>query len=1144
MVRKIDTKGNISIIAGTAIHGNHGDGGPATKALLGNIAGINFSKSGNLYITDAEHRCIRMVDKSGIISTIAGNGTAGCTGDGGSAKLAEFNDPLNIVTDKSGNIYVADAGSNEIRKINASGIISTIAGNCSFAGSYTGDGGPATAALLSSPTTIVLDIYGNLFIADQSGACIRKIDTTGIIKTIAGTGVGGYSGDGGPAKSAQLDLTQGIGIDSAGNIYLADAGNNRIRKVNVSGTITTIAGNGTAGFTGDGGSASSAEFNEPAALAIASNGNIYIGDYLNHRVRMINKAGIINTVAGSGNRSSYGDGGPALDAELSGPGEIRLDNYGNVYITDGHNNAVRKAEKSTGIITTVAGANNGDIFGYNGDGILATAAWLNQPGYIYVDNAGDIYISDGNNKRVRMVNPSGIISTVAGNGTTGYSGDGGPATAAELAGPDGVVKDKHGNLYISDAPNYRVRKVDVSGKITTFAGNGTFGYSGDGGPATAAECTPTNLLLDKNGDLIISDLLNRRIRKVDTTGKITTIAGTGTLGYSGDGGPATAAEISGATGMIVDTAGNIYFNDYVNLRLRKISTLGIISTIAGNGSPGYGSTSGPATAAQFDLNSGLALDSTGVFYVADAYDNDIRRLCPDPASPGTITGNKTVCPGSIQTYSINKVTNAYSYTWSLPAGWTGTSTDTSITVTVGSSGGKISVVSNGICSSSTTSSTLTITVKTYVITVNPSSINICSGSQTTLNARGALTYSWAPAAGLSNTADSVVTASPAINTTYTVTGTFSNGCVSSDTISINVYPVNGFDLTGNLYICIDTPSFSNASISACIFNNRCLPTKGTLKLVVDTAFHISHIISDSTAITNGDTLIWHYDSLSDAGNSHNVSLSGNVDSLGVNDSVFVTEIITPIAGDSVPSNNSVTYWVKLFPHNCVGLPFDPNTKSVLPAGNITDTTLLHYTIHFQNTGTAICKNVIVLDTLSQYLDPTTLTITSSSSTVAVTILAGHIAKFEFDNIDLPDTTMSKTTSIGVVKFNILPLSSDIAGSVIKNKAGIYFDGNPVVTTNSTINIISSIITSIGNITPPLKIACFPNPFITNTSIVFNSNGAHYLDLYDITGRKLEHIECTGSQYELKRNDIAAGVYFIKAYDTTNKNIAVSKLIVQ
>ncbi len=355
----------------------------------------------------------------------------------------------------------------------------------------------------------------------------------------------------------------------------------------------------------------------------------------------------------------------------------------------------------------------------------------------------------------------------------------------------------------------------------------------------------------------------------------------------------------------------------------------------------------------------------------------------------------------------------------------------------------------------------------------------------------------------------------------------------------------GFDLTGSLTVCIDTPKGNSASISACIYNNLCHPVSGSLRLILDTAIHITSTVSDSVAHVSGDTLTWNYNNIGVyTTQTECVNLSGTISNLPTGDSVFVTMLITPTKGDSVPSNNKFTYWVKAKPANCVGLPFDPNEKSVLPEGNISPTQQLSYTIHFQNTGTAVAKNMVVIDTLSPYVDPTTLKITSASSEVVTTIVSGNIAKFTFDNINLPDTATSKTTSIGVFKYTINPAATAAPGDVIKNSAGIYFDANPVVKTNTTKSPIVGAPLAVNHISTSLNIAVFPNPFTTTTSIVFNTDGTHYLELDDVTGRKIESMECTGKQYELQRKNLAAGVYFIKAFDAEHKYVAVQKVVVQ
>ena len=348
-------------------------------------------------------------------------------------------------------------------------IINTIAGTDSAG--YCCDGGPATNAALNVPEGLCLDNFGNLYIADGFNNCIRRLKlSTGIITTIAGNNSLGFSGDGGPATNAELYVPETVFADSAGNVYIADAGNNRIRKVSIStGVITTIAGSGAAGVgaggeSGDGGPATNAELNVPVGLCLDVHGNIYIGDYSNNKIRKVDATtGIIKTIAGtetSGYTGGFvgysGDGGPATDAKFSGVANVFVDHLDNLYICDQWNHAIRKVNPATGIISTIAGKG---IAGYSGDNGLAINAQLNQPCGIYVDIQENIFIAEYGDGVIRRIDGyTGIITTIAGTGTRGFSGDGGPATNAELQCGD-VFLDSHGVVYIADEDNNRIRAV-------------------------------------------------------------------------------------------------------------------------------------------------------------------------------------------------------------------------------------------------------------------------------------------------------------------------------------------------------------------------------------------------------------------------------------------------------------------------------------------------------------------------------------------------------------------------------------------------------------------------------------------------------------------------------------------------------------
>jgi sugar lactone lactonase YvrE len=337
------------------------------------------------------------------------------------------------------------------------------------------------AQAIADATSVAPDGAGGFYVTSLSQHQVYKVAADGTLKLVVGNRNRGFSGDGGPATSAQLNNPHGAAIDSAGNLYIADSGNQRIRKVSSSGIISTVAGNGTSGFGGDGGLATSALLNSPHGVAIDSAGNFFIADSGNQRIRKVSSSGIISTVAGNGTPGFGGDGGLATSAQLAGPYGVAIDSTGNLFVTDPYSGRIRKVA-FFGIISTVAGNGNR---GFSGDGGPATSAQLNNPHGVAIDSTGNLFIADTSNSRIRKVAASGIISTVAGNGISGFSGDGGQATSALLYYPYGVAIDSAGNLFIADTSNSRIRKVASSGIISTVAGNGNRESSGDGGLAAS-----------------------------------------------------------------------------------------------------------------------------------------------------------------------------------------------------------------------------------------------------------------------------------------------------------------------------------------------------------------------------------------------------------------------------------------------------------------------------------------------------------------------------------------------------------------------------------------------------------------------------------------------------------------------------------
>jgi len=332
-----------------------------------------------------------------IITTVAGNGVFNFGGDGGAAIACELNYPTGVAVDNAGNIYIADAWNNRIRRVDAAGIITTIAGTDTVG--YSGDGGAATLAALHYPTGVAVDQYNNVYIADTWNNTIRKINASGIITTIAGNGAGGYTGDGLPATAEELYYPSGLAIDNSGNVFIADVSNQRIRKINAGGIISTVAGVGQYGYGGDGAAATLAGLGSPVGVAVDNAGNVYIADEGDSRIRKVDTAGIISTVAGTDISGYSGDGGPASAAMIYDPYGLAIDNAGNIYFTDAGNSLIRKISAS-GVINTIAG---NDTAGYNGDAIAPTASEINDPYGITIDHLGNIYFADESNSRIRKI---------------------------------------------------------------------------------------------------------------------------------------------------------------------------------------------------------------------------------------------------------------------------------------------------------------------------------------------------------------------------------------------------------------------------------------------------------------------------------------------------------------------------------------------------------------------------------------------------------------------------------------------------------------------------------------------------------------------------------------------------------------------
>ncbi len=639
-IRRVDAiSGIISTIAGTGTAAYSGDGQPALSASLNFPTGVAVDHDGNVWIADQLNHRIRRVDAmTGIITTVGGTGVAGFSGDGGPATNAQLNSPQAIVFDSAENVVLTDLKNHAVRRIDAlTGVITTVAGT--GVSGFGGDNDLAQQARLNQPYGVAIDQFDNLFIADTGNHRVRRVDAgSGVITTVAGNGIAAFQGDGGPAVSASLNQPYGVVIDLTGNLIIADRDNGRIRRVDVATRlISTVAGNGSDDFSGDGGPAISAGLLDPEAVAIDGNGRLFISDTENNRVRLVLPEGVIQTVVGSDFIS--GDGGPAINASLSNPFKVLLDRQNNLIIADSENNRVRRVDRQTWIIHAVAG--NG-VEGDTGDGGPAVLSRLHDPEGLAIDQAGNIYIADQENNRIRRVNAAtGVIINFAGNGSAGFAGDGGLATLATLNSPRGITMDAHDNLYLADRLNHRIRRVDAqTGVITTIAGMGTAGFTGDGGPAMYAHLnSPEEIVFDQQGNLLIADLGNHRIRRIDArTSVITTIAGVGIPGLGGDGGPATLAQLNSPHGIAVDGAGNLFIADRDNHRLRRVDAqTGMISTIVGTGEQGYSGDGQPASECRLNYPLGLVIDRDGNLWLASGFNDAIRVIRQAAVGLRTVT---------------------------------------------------------------------------------------------------------------------------------------------------------------------------------------------------------------------------------------------------------------------------------------------------------------------------------------------------------------------------------------------------------------------------------------------------------------------------------------------------------------------------
>jgi sugar lactone lactonase YvrE len=496
-----------------------------------------------------------------------------------------------------------------------SGTLSVLAGVPSGIGSADGTG---SAARFIQPRGVAVDGSGNVYVADTQNHTIRKVTPAGVVTTLAGS-AGLYGSADGTGSAARFYNPDGVAVDGTGNVYVADTWNFTIRKVTPSGMVTTLAG--SAGLTGSAdGTGSTARFNyNPDGVAVDGTGNVYVADTQNHTLRKVTPAGVVTTLAGSAGQWGSADGTGSA-ARFYYPTGVSVDGTGSVYVADTYNRTIRKVTPA-GVVTTLAGSAGlaGSV-----DGTGSTARFY-YPSGVAVDGTGNVYVADGNNSTIRKVTPAGVVTTLA--GLAGWSGSAdGMGSAARFYYPYGVAVDQTGNVYVADSYNSTIRKVTSAGVVTTLAGSASLSGSADGTGSAARFYVPKGVTVGGTGDVYVADSANHTIRKISPAGAVTTLAGSVGLGGSADG-TGSAARFFAPQGVAVDGSGNIYVADGNNSTIRKVTPAGVVTTLAGNAGLS-GSADGTGSAARFYYPQGVAVDGSDNVYVADSYNQTIRKISP------------------------------------------------------------------------------------------------------------------------------------------------------------------------------------------------------------------------------------------------------------------------------------------------------------------------------------------------------------------------------------------------------------------------------------------------------------------------------------------------------------------------------------
>jgi sugar lactone lactonase YvrE len=645
-IRKISVNGNVSTVPGSV-------GGPGYTAPFAIGNGIAVDAAGTIYFTDDAHFLVCKLTADGVVTTVAGHFGIPVSMDG-TGTAAEFSNPQGIAVDAAGNLYVADATSNLIRKIAPGGVVTTLAGGSDVQGGSAD--GTGSAAQFNTPYGVAVDTKGNVYVADEESDTIRMVTPAGVVTTIAGTAGTQGSADG-TGAAALFHYPVSVAVDAGGNVYVCDYGTSIIRKVGPGAVVTTLAG--TAYRTGSAdGIGGAAEFYSPGGVAVDAGGNVYVADTFNYTVRKISPSGSVGTIAGIAGQIGTADGG-SPHAQFKQPTGVAVDAGGNVYVADTFNSTIRKIPPG-GPVTTLAGQ-TGIQGGTDG---AAGAALFGSPSGVAVDSGGNLYVSDFGTSSIRKVTAAGVVSTLA--GTTGVAGSvDGTGTAAKFNEPGGIGVDASGNVYVADSANNTIRKITPGGVVTTLAGTAGVAGSADGTGSGAKFNQPYGIAIDRSGNVYVGDINNNTIRKVTAAGVVTTFVGAAGVAGSTDG-LGESALLNQPGGMAFDASGNLIFADTANGTIRIATPSGSVTTIAGTAGV-VGSANGTGPAASFLTPVGVAVDAAGNVYVADVYNNTVRIGGP-VLSPTFFRqpGAQTIATGGTVVFGVSAAGSPYpAFQWSL-----------------------------------------------------------------------------------------------------------------------------------------------------------------------------------------------------------------------------------------------------------------------------------------------------------------------------------------------------------------------------------------------------------------------------------------------------------------------------------------------